>query len=380
MSTPAQPVVPEPSADAPEVSAAPPAAERRKRRHVVLLSALGGGFAILLILYAWKLPPFSSGAERTENAYVRGQVTVIAPQVSGYVTAVLVRDFVTVAQGQPLFQIDDRIARQRVDQARAALAAREAELANSAQAAGARQAAEAARAAEISAAQALLTRARADLARIAPLATAGDLSQREHDAAVAAVRQAEASVRQAEAGREVARQDLRSVTVSRDALEAAVEGARAALRLAEIDLANTLVKAPRGGRLGQVGAREGQFVTAGTQLVSLVPPERWIIANFKERQTVRMQPGQGVRITVDGLDDGRFSGRIRQISPATGSEFALLPAQNATGNFTKVAQRLPVEIVLDPDQTGLERLRPGMSVVATVDTRKQPQNIHGDHR
>ncbi|MBU2031254.1 MAG: HlyD family secretion protein [Alphaproteobacteria bacterium] len=341
---------------------------RRKPSRATLISLAVGLVAILAVLYAWRLPPFVSGLEQTENAYVRGEVTVIAPQVGGYVTEVLVRDFQMVEEGQPLFRIDDRIYRQRVEQARAALAAREAELSNSAQASAGRRAAEAARGAEVGAALAQLERARADLARIAPLATTGDLSQREHDAATAAARQAEAAVRQAEAGREAARQDVRAVTVSRDSLEAAVEGARAALRLAEIDLANTAVTAPRRGQLGQVGARQGQLVTAGTQLVSLVPPERWVIANFKERQTVRMQPGQPVRVTVDGLDDRRFTGTVRHISPAAGSEFALLPAQNATGNFTKVAQRIPIQIVLDPGQDGLDRLRPGMSVVARVDT------------
>jgi multidrug resistance efflux pump len=341
---------------------------RRKPSRATLISLAVGVVAILAVLYAWRLPPFASGIEQTENAYVRGEVTVIAPQVAGYVTEVLVRDFQRVEEGQPLFRIDDRIYRQRVEQARAALAAREAELSNSAQASAARRAAEAARGAEVGATQAQLDRARADLARIAPLAASGDLSRREHDAATAAVRQAEAAVRQAEAGREAARQEFRAVTVSRDSLEAAVEGARAALRLAEIDLANTVVAAPRGGQLGQIGARQGQLVTAGTQLVSLVPPERWIIANFKERQTVRMQPGQPVRVTVDGLGDRRFTGVVRHISPAAGSEFALLPAQNATGNFTKVAQRIPVQIVLDADQEDLDRLRPGMSVVARVDT------------
>lgn len=376
LTEPDQPVV-----EAPDGSKPPSGDDKGRRlKRTTLLSILVGVVAVLFVLYAWKLPPFSSAVERTENAYVRGHVTVIAPQVSGYVTEVLVSDFQSVAEGQPLFRIDDRIARQRVEQARATLAAREAELANSAQASAARRAAETARDAEAEAARAQHVRARADLARIAPLAAVGDLSQREYDAALAAVRQSEAAVRQAEAGREAARQELRSVSVSRDGLEAAVEGARAALRLAEIDLANTVVTAPRTGQLGQVGTRQGQFVTAGTQMVSLVPPERWVIANFKERQTIRMQPGQSVRVTVDGLGDRRFTGRVRQLSPATGSEFALLPAQNATGNFTKVAQRLPVEIALDPGQEGLERLRPGMSVVASVDTASRPADERGRGR
>lgn len=329
--------------------------------------------AVAAVLFAWKLPPFNTGQERTENATVRGQVTIVSPQVGGYVDEVLVRDFQTVAAGQPLFRIDDRIYRQRLEQAQATLAARRADLSNSAQTRASREATLGAREAEIASARAQLTRASADLARVADLAADGSVSLRERDQAQAALRSAEAAVRQTEAGRDVARQDIRSVGVSREGLMAAVAGAEAAVHLAEIDLDNTVIKAPESGRLGQVGARRGQSVTAGSQLVALVPPRLWIIANFKERQTGRMTPGQRATVTIDALGDRRYTGRIRQISPATGSEFTVLPAQNATGNFTKVAQRLPVEIHLDPDQTGLDRLRPGMSVVAFVDTGSSPE-------
>lgn len=206
------------------------------------------------------------------------------------------------------------------------------------------------------------------MVRVADLAADGSVSLRERDQAESTLKSAQAAVRQAQAGREVALQDERSVGVSRHGLVAAVEGAKAAVRLAEIDLANTVITAPEAGRVGQVGARRGQYVTAGTQLVSLVPPQLWVIANFKERQAGRMVEGQAATVTIDALGDKQFRGRIQQISPATGSEFAVLPAQNATGNFTKVAQRLPVRIALDPGQEGLQRLRPGMSVVTRVDT------------
>ncbi|WP_312164558.1 HlyD family secretion protein [Phenylobacterium sp.] len=346
---------------------ASPAPVTPSRRGLVLALVFGAA-AICAILYAWKLPPFSSATQRTENAYVRGLVTVISPQVSGYVTDVRVKDFQQVRAGEPLFRIDERIYLQRVEQAKATLAAREADLANQTQAAASRDAALSAREAEVGAADAQLARARADMDRVGPLAADGSLSRREADAALASLRSAEASLRQTQAARKAAQQDIRAVAVSREGLQAAVDNARATLRLAQIDLDNTLLNAPTAGQLGQVGARRGQFVNAGTQLVSLVPPERWIIANFKERQAGKMAIGQAASVTVDALGDRRFTGRVKQLSPATGSEFALLPAQNATGNFTKVAQRIPVEIVLDPNQEGLDRLRPGMSVVARVDT------------
>lgn len=353
--------------------APPPARPKPPGVRAIVLTAVVTLAVVLLILFLWKLPPFAGSVQRTDNAYVRGQVTVIAPQLSGYVTKVLVQDFQSVRAGQPLVEIDRRIYGQRLDQARATLAAREADLANSTQAQASREAALAARHADIGSAQAQLERARADMARVADLATDGSVSLRERDQARAALRAAEAQVVAAQAGRDIARQDVRSVGVSRQGLEAAVAAARAALRLAEIDMDNTLVLAPAGGQLGQIGVRQGQFVTAGTQLVSLVPPQRWIIANFKERQAGRMRPGQPASVTVDALGDRRFHGRIEQISPATGSEFSILPAQNATGNFTKIAQRLPVRIVLDADQPDLSRLRPGMSVEAQVDLAKAPR-------
>ncbi len=354
-------------------AAPPPARPKPPGVRAIVLTAVITLAVVLLILFLWKLPPFAGSVQRTDNAYVRGQVTVIAPQLSGYVTKVLVQDFQTVRAGQPLVEIDRRIYGQRLDQARATLAAREADLANSTQAQASREAALAARHADIGSAQAQLERARADMARVADLATDGSVSLRERDQARAALRAAEAQVVAARAGRDIARQDVRSVGVSRQGLEAAVAAARAALRLAEIDMDNTLVLAPTDGQLGQIGVRQGQFVTAGTQLVSLVPPQRWIIANFKERQAGRMRPGQPASVTVDALGDRRFHGRIEQISPATGSEFSILPAQNATGNFTKIAQRLPVRIVLDAGQPDLARLRPGMSVEAQVDLAKAPR-------
>lgn len=348
-------------------AAPPPARPKPPTPAAIVLTAIVTLIVVLLILFLWKLPPFAGTVQRTDNAYVRGQVTVVSPQLSGYATKVLVKDFQTVRAGQPLIEIDRRIYGQRLDQARATLAAREADLANSVQARASREAALASRVADIGSAQAQLERARADMARVADLATDGSVSLRERDQARAALRAAEAQVVAARAGRDIAHQDVRSVGVSRQGLEAAVAAARAAVRLAEIDMENTLVLAPADGQLGQIGVRQGQFVTAGTQLVSLVPPQRWIIANFKERQAGRMRPGQAASVTVDALGNKRFHGRIEQISPATGSEFSILPAQNATGNFTKIAQRLPVRIVLDAGQPELTRLRPGMSVEAEVD-------------
>lgn len=344
--------------------------------------ALGG---IALVLYAWRLPPFRSSIESTENAYVRGSVTVIAPKVDGYVAEVLVHDFATVEAGQVLVRLDDRNYQQRLAQAKASLAVQEANLANTVQARKVREAGILNAQAQLAAAEAQqanagaqLVRAQAEQRRTRALAADGSVSQREQEQAESALRQAEAGLRQADAhadqaraGIEVARQDLRAVAVNRQSIEAAIEGARAAVQLATIDLDNTRIRAPRAASAGEIGVKLGQYVTPGTQLLALVPSQVWVVANFKEAQTARMAPGQPAQLQVDGLGDARLQGHVEQLAPAMGSEFSVLRADNATGNFTKVPQRLPVRIAVDANDPLVRRLRPGMSVIAEVDTRPQ---------
>lgn len=347
----------------------PPRSGRRMTLLFVAILVAGA----LLALYAWRLPPFERHVQVTDNAYVRGQTTVIAPQAGGYVVQVLVQDFAHVTAGQPLVRIDDRIYRQRVEQARAALAGQQATLANALQSRRSSEATVAGQAAAVASARAQLERARADMRRVDELVAEGSVSIRERDQTLAALRQAEAAVRQAEAQRAVAQEQVRTVEVGRGGLEAGVESARAALRLAEIDLANTVVRAPQAGQVGEVGVRLGQFVTAGSQLLFLVPSKVWVVANFKEAQTGRMVAGQAASFRVDALDGAELRGRIEQLAPAAGSEFAVIRPDNATGNFVKVPQRIAVRIAIDPGQPLAARLRPGMSVEARVDTSKAPE-------
>ena len=352
---------------------------RSRGSWIVLIATLA---CVALVLYAWRLPPFHTGTETTENAYVRGMVTVVAPKVDGYVAEVDVQDYMAVKAGQVIVKLDDRIYRQKLAQARSALAAQEANLANTAQAERSREAAIGSTQAQIASAQAQLlnaraqlTRAQADMRRATPLAQDGSLSQRERDQTEAALHQAEAVVKQAEAaalqtqaGKSVATQDLRTVIVNRDAVGAAVESARAAVKLAEIDLDNTEIRAPRDGRVGEVGVKLGQYVTPGTQLMAVVPSQVWVVANFKEAQTAHMVPGQLAHFHVDALSDAQLTGHVERLSPATGSEFSVIKQDNATGTFTKIPQRLSVRIAIDADQAIAQRLRPGMSVVVSVDT------------
>jgi multidrug resistance efflux pump len=316
----------------------PPRAKSWVTALVVSLGVVG----MLSVLYAWHLWPFTSAIERTEDAYVRGNTTVISPQVSGYVTAVLVKDYDQVRSGQRLVTIDDRIYAQRVAQSQAAVDAAIANLANNEQSQRSRAAALRAQLAAVADAQAQLTRAQADMRRVDELVTDGSVSQREQDQTRAILRQTEAALLQARASRAIAVEDIRTVIVNRDSLRAAVESARAELRLAEIDLEHTVIIAPDDGQLSDIGVRNGQYVTNGTQLFFLVPPRPWIIANYKEAQTARMRVGQAATFSVDALADATLAGHIQKLSPAAGSEYTVLKPDNATGNFTKVPQRLSV--------------------------------------
>ena len=334
----------------------------------LLLGVLG----VLLVLYTWSLPPFASTVQVTDDAYVRGPVTVISPQVAGYVMEIPVQDYANVRQGDLLVRIDDRIYQQRLAQARAQLSASQSALSNLDVQRRTREAQVEVARAQIENAEAVLTKAQADVRRIEPLIAANIQSRAQGDAVHAALHQAEAGLAQVRASETVAQQTLAETLATRTGLEAAVHGAEAAVHLAEIDLQNTRILAPQDGHLGEVGARVGQYVTAGTQLTSLVPPLRWVIANYKETQIPGMAVGQPVRFRVDALRGAELTGRIERFSPATGSEFSVIRPDNATGNFTKVAQRLPVRIAIDPGQPMAERLSPGMSVVVSIDTASAP--------
>lgn len=349
------------------------ASTRNNVRIVSLFTAAAIGLVgVLVILYAWQLPPFTRHTEFTDNAYVRGQTTFISPQVNGYITEVPVQDFVWVKKGDLIMQIDDRIYRQRVDQAKATLAMKKAALANNLQQRKSAEAVIDRNKAALASAKAQDLKSQADLKRVKALTADGSLSIRERDAALATAAQNTASIAQAEATLEMSRQDLQTTIVNRASLQADVENAEAALELAQIDLQNTRIVAARDGQLGQISVRLGAYVTAGTHLTSLVPSQRWVIANLKETQLADVVVGQPVRFTVDALDGRSYHGRVESLSPATGVEFSAISPDNATGNFVKIAQRIPVRIQVEGNEDDIAHLRPGMSVQVYIDTR-EPQ-------
>jgi multidrug resistance efflux pump len=340
---------------------------RYLRHSATLVAILVGIVGLVLVLYAWRLPPFHSSIETTENAYVKGYVTLISPQLSGYIVDVPVQDYNRVKEGQLLAKIDDRIFAQKLDQARATLASAQAALDNSTQQQRAAEARIGSGQAQLDSAAAVLKRAQANWARIEPLTRQGVMTKSDAEQSETTLQQAQSSVTQAKAALEVSRQDLETIKVGRGSLEASVAGAEAAVKLAEIDLANTRIVAPRDGTIGEVGVKLGQYVSAGTQLMAIVPPDVWVIANFKETQFSNIAVGQPVTFTVDALDRKRLKGHVERFSPAAGSEFSVLKPDNATGNFTKVAQRISVRIAVDPDQELAKSLAPGMSVVVRTE-------------
>ena len=358
----------DPATDAGIPEAPPPPKTIKTSSRTIAIMAIVFVGGVLLILYAWRLWPFTSAVVTTENAYVRGQIIAMAPQAAGYVVEADVLDFAHVQRGQVLLRIDDRIYRQQLDSALAQLRIAKAELANWSQTVAQNQATLRTREADLAQASAERARAQADIARVSELASRGSVSVRERDQVLATERASAASIERAQAAIEGQRQTIIATRVSRESLAGRVQQAQAQVDLARINLANTVIRAPRDGQIGEASVRVGQYVQAGSQLMFLVPKQLWVIANYKETQIARMQLGQPAKFTVDALNGAQLTGRVEQLAPASGSEFSVLRPDNASGNFTKIVQRIPVRIRIDPGQPLVSRLRPGMSVVAKVDT------------
>ena len=325
---------------------------------------------VLLILYAWKLPPFTPTVQQTNNAFVKGQTTIISPQVSGYVTEVAVQDFKNVQAGDLLVKIDDRAFLQQLEQAQANIEVAMTDRSSNAQDTGTSQAQIEARKADLYSAKVSVDSAREDVKRYQGLDAIGAVSKAEVAHAQAQLAQAQAGVQQAEANLQVALEASKKTSGSRSSLDANIKNAEAVAKQAQINLDNTIITAPESGQLSQVSVKAGQYVSAGTQLMYVVPKGVWIIANFKETQVANMAVGEPATIHVDALGGATFRGHVSNISPATGSEFSAGAANPATGNYIKIAQRIPVRIDLEQGQPELAQLRPGMSVSVDVDTQK----------
>ncbi|MGH8456855.1 MAG: HlyD family secretion protein [Stenotrophobium sp.] len=315
--------------------------------------------------------------ESTDNAYVRADITVITPRVSGEVVSLNVQNNQPVKTGDLLMQIDPRDYQAHLANARAVVAAGEASLAGNVQQKATQAAMIEEARATLAAAQADAARAHKDWQRADTLVREGVATHQRLDTATAAWRAAQAEIARAQAGVKVAMQQSVTLDSDRERLQAQLDAAKASEKLAELDLASTEMRAPVDGVTGDLSARVGERVNAGIRLLSIVPLKAvYVEANFKETQMTHMTAGQQTEVTIDAFPGHTLKGHIDSLAPASGAEFSLLPPDNATGNFNKIVQRMPVKIRLDDlgDLSG--RLRPGMSVEVDVDTRTAPRLAH----
>ncbi|WP_426436879.1 HlyD family secretion protein [Bradyrhizobium genosp. P] len=307
--------------------------------------------------------------ESTDDAYVKADSTIIAPKVSGYIAKVLVGDNQPVKAGQLLAQIDDRDFRAALGQAKADVDAAEASVHNLDAQISLQHPLIDQETADVAAADANLKFAQEEQARYDGLMKTGSGTVQRAQQTDAALRSNSAQLQHAKSGLLAAQRKVDVLTTQRAQAVAQLAHARAVEQQAELNLSYTEITAPVDGTVGARTLRVGQYVQAGTLLMAVVPLDAiYVIANFKETQLTHVRNGQPVELTVDGFNSTRLKGHVDSLSPASGLEFALLPPDNATGNFTKIVQRVPVKIVLD-DNSLIGLLRPGMSAEPVVNTK-----------
>jgi membrane fusion protein, multidrug efflux system len=344
---------------------------------VILLVALVTGVALATVRNGVTLGGVT-GRESTDDAYVRADQIAISSHIAGYVESVPVQDNQTVKQGQLVATIRDDDYRAKVTSAESALAAaRSAVEVLSGQAIVQTQVIAAA-SAQVRAAEAGLKQTRLQHARQRGLVDDGTTSQRELESAEADEDRLTASRDQTAAQLDAAKNLLQVIRTQGLEAEQSVKTKEAELELARIDLGYTRIVSPADGQLSERGSLPGEYATPGTRIGLVVPlPNVWIVANFRESQLAHMYTGQAAAVTVDSVPGTTFHGTVDSFGPASGALQALLPPDNATGNFTKVAQRFAVKVILAPGQARIDRLRPGMSAIATVavgEFRQEPGN------
>jgi len=338
-------------------------------RRIVLLTVaavalLAGGWG------AWHWWAVARFRESTDNAYIQADIAAVAPKIPGYIRSLEVTDNQQVRAGDVLVIIDERDFQARVAEASAAVAA--AEAANTSidrqidlQASRIEQAA-----ATIDSAKAELARAQPEYDRYKKMLAGKVVGKSDFDRTAADLRKAEAELARAQAEHLAEQGQLIVLRASRDEGSAKLAQAKAALATAQIDLDNTVITAPVDGVVGNKGVEPGQYVQAGSLMMAIVPlPAVHIVANFKETQLENMRPGQTVSISVDAFPSMELTGTVESFAPASGAVFSLLPPENATGNFTKIVQRVPVRIAVPADGPLAGLLRPGLSVEVSVNTR-----------
>ena len=351
---------------------APPVPPKKNRLRLVLVAG-----ASLLVLagaatFGWDYWTVGRFDVSTDDAYVQADNTTVAPKVSGYLDAVLVGDNERVKAGQVLARIDDRDFRTALDQAKADVAAAQASIASKQAALETQQSIIEAARATVAVDVATQTFAEQDNARYATLAASGAGSVQNAQQAASRIAVARAGVARDTAALATAVKQVDLLKADLAQAQATLAHDQAARSQAELNLSYTSILAAVDGVVGNRTLRVGQYVQAGTQLMAVVPTaDAYIVANFKETQLTDVRAGQAVEIEVDMFPGTKVHGHVDSVAPASGQEFALLPPDNATGNFTKIVQRIPVKITLDPDSPLAGELRPGMSVSPTIGTKAQ---------
>ena len=328
---------------------------------VVVVAAAGYG------AYWFKTGRF---LESTNDAYVQADYTTIAPKVSGYIADVKVEDNQPVKAGDVLAVIDDRDFRNAVAQAKADVASAKADVQNIEAQLEEQQSVIQQAASAIDADQAGVKFAQQDYTRYHNLTAQKVTSVQDEQRAQTVLQQQNAALQRDRAALMAAKQRVAVLTTGKAKAETQVQRLEAVQEQAELNLGYTTITAPIDGIVGARSLRTGQYVQAGTQLMAVVPLQSvYVVANFKETQLAGVKTGQPVEIAIDGLPGITVKGKVDSLSPASGLEFALLPPDNATGNFTKIVQRIPVKIVLEVDGDLVGRLRPGMSAEPVIDTK-----------
>ena len=338
-----------------------------------LAAVLAAGAIVALFVTRWDFWVGARVRQTTDDANVRGDITPLSAKVEGYVRSVAVTDFQLVKAGDLLIQIDDEDYQARVAQAEADVLGAEAAIENL----KSRKALQHAQIAEaestIAATQADVDRTKLEAARQRQLLATSFGTPQKVEQTLADQRRFEATLARNQAEFDGQRREMAVLDTREAQLRAEAKAKRAALNLATINLGYTRIVAPIDGMVGERGIRAGQYVHAGTQIIAVVPLQNvWVVANYKETQLTRVAIGQKAEVTVDTFPGTVITGHVDGISPASGSQFSLLPPDNATGNFTKVVQRIPVKLRIGPDNPLAGKLRPGMSVIATILTDTTP--------
>jgi membrane fusion protein (multidrug efflux system) len=337
-----------------------------KRLLLLVLLAVALVLAVWFGIHWWTVGRF---IESTDDAYIGGDVTVIGPKVAGYITELKVVDNQVVHAGDLLVKIDDRDYLAALDKAQGAVAAQEALLANLDATEQLQYAVIGQAKASIDASNAETVRSRDDQTRYQKLVSQQAVSVESAQRADATFKTAQANTAKAQASMLATQRQIAVIDTQKLQAKAALKQAKAERDLAQLNVGYTELRAPVDGVIGNRRARVGAYAAAGSQLLSVVPASGlWVDANFKEDQLARMTPGQAVTIHADVLPGRDFHGHLDSLAPATGAQFSVLPPENATGNFTKIVQRVPVRIFLDQADSVLGKLRPGLSVTAEVDT------------